>query len=125
MQLFYPDKELSYLGFKNRYISEVGSVGFLTRGLGRRYIASVDFGGMRMAMTPRYPTVSLTEAISRAKMIYEKEHMSTLAPKALAEAMGYKGLSGASLRMIAALRQYGLIEGRGDDAKISKDAQTL
>jgi hypothetical protein len=73
----------------------------------------------------RYPTVPLSEAISRAKMVYDKEHMSTLAPQAIAEAMGYKGVSGSSLRMIGALRQYGLIEGRGDDAKISKDAQTL
>jgi hypothetical protein len=58
-------------------------------------------------------------------MIYEQEHLSTLAPAAIAEAMGYKGVNGTSLRMIGALRQYGLIEGRGEDAKISKDAQTL
>lgn len=78
-----------------------------------------------MAMNPRFPIIPLREALSRAKMIYEKEHLSTLAPAAIAEAMGYKGLNGASLRMIGALRQYGLIEGRGEDAKISKDAQTL
>jgi hypothetical protein len=78
-----------------------------------------------MAMNPRFPIIALGEAISRAKTIYEREHLSTLAPAAIAEAMGYKGLNGASLRMIGALRQYGLIEGRGEDAKISKDAQTL
>jgi hypothetical protein len=76
-------------------------------------------------MNPRFPIIPLGEALSRAKMIYEREHLSTLAPAAIAEAMGYKGLNGASLRMIGALRQYGLIEGRGEDAKISKDAQTL
>jgi hypothetical protein len=78
-----------------------------------------------MAMNPRFPIISLGDAISRAKTIYEREHLSTLAPAAMAEAMGYKGLNGASLRMIGALRQYGLIEGRGEGAKISKDAQTL
>jgi hypothetical protein len=78
-----------------------------------------------MAMNPRFPIIALGEAISRAKTIYEREHLSTLSPAAIAEAMGYKGLNGASLRMIGALRQYGLIEGRGEDAKISSDAQTL
>lgn len=75
--------------------------------------------------SPRYPGMALGEAISRAKMIYEREHMSPLTPKVAAEAMGYKGISGTSLRAIASLRQYGLLEGRGDDVKLSKEAQTL
>lgn len=78
-----------------------------------------------MAKNPRYPVIPLGEAISRAKTIYEKEHLSTLTPTVAAEAMGYKGLNGASLRVIGALRQFGLLEGRGEDVKITKDAQTL
>jgi hypothetical protein len=74
---------------------------------------------------PRYPTIALAEAISRAKSIYEREHMNPLTPAVAAEAMGYKGISGASLGTIAALRQYGLFDGRGDDMRLSKDAQTL
>jgi hypothetical protein len=75
--------------------------------------------------SPRYPGMSLGEAISRAKSIYEREHLSSLTPTVAAEAMGYKGISGTSLRAIASLRQYGLLEGRGDDVKLSKDAQTI
>ena len=78
-----------------------------------------------MAMNSRYPIIGLGDAILRAKAIYEREHLSTLSAPVAAEAMGYKGINGASLRMIAALRQYGLIEGRAEDVKISKDAQTL
>ena len=78
-----------------------------------------------MAKNPRYPVLSLGEAISKAKAIYEKEHLSTLTPSVAAEAMGYKGLNGASLRVIGGLRQYGLLEGRGEDVKVTKDAQTL
>jgi hypothetical protein len=74
---------------------------------------------------PRYPTIALSEAISRAKSIYDREHMNPLTPAIAAEAMGYKGISGASLATIAALRQYGLFEGRGDEMRLSKDAQTL
>lgn len=74
---------------------------------------------------PRYPTMALQEAISRAKEIYAREHMSPLTAAVAAEGMGYKGISGTSLRAIASLRQYGLLEGRGDEVRLSKDAQTL
>jgi hypothetical protein len=75
--------------------------------------------------SPRYPNMSLGDAISRARLIYGREHMSPLTPKVAAEAMGYKGINGTSLRAIASLRQYGLLEGRGEDVKLAKDAQTL
>lgn len=100
-------------------------VGLLTVARLFSKVMTVNSEKFDMAMNPRFPIIPLGEALSRAKLIYEREHLSTLAPAAIAEAMGYKGLNGASLRMIGALRQYGLIEGRGEDAKISKDAQTL
>jgi hypothetical protein len=75
--------------------------------------------------SPKYPNISLGEAISKAKLIYSKEHMSPLSPAVAAEAMGFKGINGSSLKTISSLRKYGLLEGRGDDVKLSKDAQTL
>jgi hypothetical protein len=80
---------------------------------------------MAATRSPRYPNVSLGEAVVRAKSIYTKEHMSTMSPAVAAEAMGYGGINGASLKTISALRKYGLLEGRGDDVRLSKDAQTL
>lgn len=75
--------------------------------------------------SPRYPNISLADAISKARLVYEKEHLSALTPGVAAEAMGYKGLNGASLKVISSLRKYGLLDGRGDEVRITKDAQTL
>lgn len=80
---------------------------------------------MSTERSPRYPNMSLGEAISRAKAIYEREHMSMMTPAVVAEAMGYKGVNGASLKSISALKRYGLLEGRGDDVRLTKDAQVL
>lgn len=80
---------------------------------------------MAQTRSPRYPNVSLQDAISRARMIYEREHMSPLTPEVAAEAMGYSSLNGASLKMISSLKKYGLLEGRGDDVRLTREAQTL
>lgn len=73
----------------------------------------------------KYPSMSLPDAIDRAKLIYAKEHMSAMTPTVAAEAMGYKGISGTSLSAIADLKKYGLLEGRGDQVRLSKDAQVV
>ncbi len=80
---------------------------------------------MAETRSPRYPSIPLAEALSKARMIYDKEHMSALTPEVAAEAMGYKGLNGASLKVLSSLRRFGLLEGRGDEVRISTDAQTL
>ena len=80
---------------------------------------------MSNSRSPRYPNISLNDAVLKTRMIYEKEHMSPTTPEIAAEAMGYRGLNGASLKSISSLRKYGILEGRGDDLRISKDAQTL
>jgi len=80
---------------------------------------------MATTRSPRYPNVSLPEAIVKARGIYEKEHMSPLTPTVAAEAMGYGGIHGASLKMISSLKKYGLLEGRGEDVRLTRDAQVL
>lgn len=80
---------------------------------------------MAITRSPRYPNVAISEALSKARAIYEKEHMSPLTPQVAAEAMGYSGINGASLKMISSLKKYNLLEGRGDDVRLTKDAQTL
>lgn len=80
---------------------------------------------MDNSRSPRYPNIALSDAISKVRMVYEKEHMSQASPAVVAEAMGYSGINGASLKMLSSLRKYGLLEGRGDDLRVSKDGQTL
>jgi hypothetical protein len=80
---------------------------------------------MAKTRSPRYPNIPLGEAIARVRAIYQREHMSPLSPAIAAEAMGYGGLNGTSLKVISSLRKYGLLEGRGEDVRVSTDAQTL
>lgn len=80
---------------------------------------------MAAPRSPRYPNISLSEAIARARAIYQTEAMSTMTPTVAAEAMGYKGISGASLKTISSLKKYGLLEGRGEDVRLTADAQIL
>jgi hypothetical protein len=75
--------------------------------------------------SPSYPNISLSDAIAKASQIYQKENMSTMTPEVAAEAMGYTGINGASLKTIAALKKWGLLEGRAEDLRLTTDAQTL
>jgi hypothetical protein len=80
---------------------------------------------MARARSPEYPAISLGEAIDRVKMVYEKDYQNRLPKAVVAEHMGYKGLSGASLPVISALAKYGLLEGRADETRVTDLAVTL
>ncbi len=73
----------------------------------------------RQRRSPNYPAFGLGEAIEKAKVLYEKEGLVKTNPEAAVLAWGYKGLNGASLRVVSALRQYGLIEDVEDGLKVS------
>lgn len=60
--------------------------------------------------SPRAPSVSLEEALSRVFKIYEKEGRHEAPIDAIAQDMGYKGRSGAALGTIASLTYYGLLK---------------
>lgn len=74
---------------------------------------------MAKARSPGYPAIGLKEAAGRARMVYDADYQNRVPKEVIAAHMGYKGLSGASLPVIAALSQYGLIEGRGDETRVS------
>ena len=75
--------------------------------------------------SPRYPQMSLQDALGRVKMVYEKEHTHKADREVIATDMGYAGLNGASAAVIASLRQYGLLERMGDAMRVSDDATTI
>jgi hypothetical protein len=58
-------------------------------------------------------------------MVYGKDHLNKVPKAVIAEHMGYKGLSGASLPILAALNQYGLLEGRSDETRVSQRALNI
>lgn len=70
--------------------------------------------------SPEYPAVGLEDAITRAKTLHGEEGFA-YAPVAVAAGhWGYAPGSGSGLRMIAALRHFGLLEetGSGKDRRV-------
>jgi hypothetical protein len=75
--------------------------------------------------SPRYPSISLGEALDKIKLVYKKEHRHKADKEVIVKDIGYAGLNGASLGMLASLKQYNLLESAGDGFKVSDDAVTL
>lgn len=75
--------------------------------------------------TPDYPSLSLKEAIDKARLLHEAIGQHPTSREMVAKGMGYSGLSGASAGAVAALKKYGLLEGRGDDIRISDRAMAI
>jgi hypothetical protein len=78
-----------------------------------------------MAKRARYPSVSLRDAVSRVTLIYEAEGTNDMTNEVAVKHMGYSSLSGTSMSTLAALKKYGLLEGRGDDIHVTQDAVVI
>ena len=80
---------------------------------------------MARARSPEYPAIGLNEAIERVGMVWKKDYQNRVPRKVIAEHMGYKGISGASLPVLSALTKYGLLDGRGDETFVSAMAVAI
>lgn len=75
---------------------------------------------MAKSRSPEYPAIGLRDAIERVRRVYESGiYQNPVSKEVFAQQMGYKSLSGASLPVLSALSKYGLIEGRGNDTRVS------
>jgi hypothetical protein len=69
--------------------------------------------------SPNFPAFGLKDAVDKVSKIFEQEGKSRINPASAVKALDYSSLNGASLRVLGALRQYGLLEGVNDDVKVS------
>jgi hypothetical protein len=74
--------------------------------------------------SPNYPSMPLGPALDAARISFTKDNRNRLSRAALGAHLGYSSLSGPALGKIAALRAYGIMEGSGDELRISDDAVT-
>lgn len=72
--------------------------------------------------SPNYPNHDLGGALALAARVYEKDGRSKVPRSVIATHLGHDSLSGPALAKIGALRAYGLLEGSGDELRISDDA---
>jgi hypothetical protein len=80
---------------------------------------------MAKTRSPNYPSVDLKTAIAAVETVFKKEGRNKMSRPVLAAHLGYTSLNGRSLSMIGAIRGYGLIEGGGEENRVSEDAITL
>lgn len=60
--------------------------------------------------SPAYPSIGLSEAVERAAALYEREKRHAVSVDTVLEHWGYEPSSGIGMRVVAALKQYGLLE---------------
>jgi hypothetical protein len=80
---------------------------------------------MAKARSPQYPAIGLKEAIEKVDAIYKKDYQNLISREVAGVHMGYKSLHGNALGVLSALVKYGLLEGRGDETKVSDAAVTI
>lgn len=72
--------------------------------------------------SPSFPIIPIDEAINRVRLIYERDRRAFTTANAVLEHLGYsskKGMSGTSGRVVAALKQYGLLDEQGGQYRVS------
>lgn len=80
---------------------------------------------MAKARSPSYPAISLKEAIDRVNAVYGEDYQNAISREVVAKHMGYQSLNGKSLGVLSAVIKYGLLEGRGNDTRVSDLAVRL
>jgi hypothetical protein len=76
-------------------------------------------GAMAKARSPHYPAIGLKEAVDKIKSVYDNDYQNRTTRKVIAKHMGYDTLHGGALGVLSALAKYGLLEGRGDENRVS------
>ncbi len=75
--------------------------------------------------SPNFPVLTLGEAVEAVKRIHAAEGRSKAPRLSIVKPLGYTSINGRSLGVLAALKAYGLIEGRGDEQRISQEGFIL
>ncbi len=75
--------------------------------------------------SPDYPAIGLKEAVDKITAVYNKDYQTSIPKHLVAEHAGYNGLNGKSLVVLAALSKYGLLEGRGNECRVSDLAVSI
>jgi hypothetical protein len=78
--------------------------------------------GKYKSRSPRYPCISLREAVKNARTLYEKDGRAFVAKEVAVKGWGYNRLHGRSLTILAAMGQYGLIRYQEGKVSITEDA---
>jgi hypothetical protein len=79
----------------------------------------------RKPRSPKYPHLTLSEAIERVGQVYRAERTHKVEKKAVALDLGYGGLNGASTSLIGTLKNYDLLHEDKEGVEVTGDAVTI
>lgn len=75
--------------------------------------------------SPGYPLIDLKEAVHKAKILWDKDKSNSIPKEVACEHLGYQTKEGYAGRIIAALKQFGLISDKHGDIILTQDAMDL
>lgn len=76
--------------------------------------------------SPNYPAITFTDALEKARKIWEAEKRHPVSSEIAVQHMEYKRLNGASTPVLGALKRYGLLTPSGKkEVRISDDAHFI
>lgn len=70
--------------------------------------------------SPLYPAISLRDAVTKAEMLFNQEHLHVAGRDVVARALGYATVNGSSNTVISALSKYGLVDTVPRGIKVSE-----
>src|SRR5271167_3655164 len=79
---------------------------------------------MAKGRSPNYPLMDLGAALEAVRPAFKAENRNKMSRPVLGRHLGYNSLNGRALGKIGAIRAYGLIDGSGDELRVSDDAIT-
>lgn len=74
---------------------------------------------MAKVRSPGYPVIGLGEAVEKISLVYKKDYQNRIPRSVVAQHMGYQGLNGKSMSVLASVSKYGLLDGRGEENWVS------
>lgn len=87
---------------------------------------AIEESGNSRHRSPAFPMISFEDALTRLKVIYSKDRKANINVDALISHLGYKGgRAGTPGRIIAALKQYNLLDEKASQFRISDNGYKI
>lgn len=72
--------------------------------------------------SPAYPVINLEEAIQKVGTVFQQDKRAYATPDAILSHLDFSGAGGKARRVVAAMRQYGLLDEDGGKYRVSDSA---
>jgi hypothetical protein len=83
-------------------------------------------GAARGPRSPNFPAITLQDALTKARVLYDKDRRASVSAKTVLAHLGFsEKLSGSSARVLSALKQFGLMDENAGQYRVTDAAFRL